>query len=165
MELKYLETMTDAEKRRIIRACGGDTEHLLSILLELQSRSKYSYIDEPTANLVAEELGLTRSHVHDAVTFYELLNDRPSARYVIHVCTSVACHYSKRPRAVDLLREELGIEPGEITADGLFTIRYCSCVGACDVSPVIKINDTVYGKLTPDKLRRLIARLRAKQEG
>ena len=81
-----------------------------------------------------------------------MLETEPSARYLINVCNSVACYFSKGERAADLLKEELGIAPGEITEDGLFAIRYCSCVGACEKAPVMKINDDVYGCLTREKV-------------
>lgn len=162
MKKKFLEDLTADEKRRIIQDVGGDTEHLLAILLELQSRSKRSYIDEETAAIVGDELGLSLAHVHDAITFYEMLETEPSARYLINVCNSVACYFSKGERAVDLLKEELGISPGEITEDGLFAIRYCSCVGACEKAPVMKINDEVYGSLTREKVHEIITGLRAR---
>lgn len=161
MKKKFLEDMTADEKRQIIQDFGGDTEHLLAILIELQSRSSLSYIDEETAAIVGDELGLSPAHVHDAVTFYEMLESKPQARYVILICDSVSCHYAKGPTAEELLKAELNISPGETTPDKMFKIRYCSCVGACQISPVIKINDDVYGNLTSETLHTIISDLRA----
>jgi len=162
MNSVFLEEMTAEEKRQIIRDAGGDTEHLLAILLELQSHSGTSSIDEATAEIVADELHLTPAHVHDVITFYEMLSAQPSARYTINICKSVPCYYAKAAKPVSLLKEILGISPGEATPDGMFRICYCSCFGACDISPAIKIGDEVYGNLTLDSLRELIDGLRAR---
>jgi len=162
MNTVFLEEMSADEKRQIIQDAGGDTEHLLSVLLELQSHSGTSSIDEATAELVADELHLSPTHVHDAITFYEMLDAKPSARYTINICKSAPCYYAKAAKPADLLKEILGISPGETTPDGMFRIRYCSCFGACDMSPAIKIGDDVYGNLTLDSLRKLIDDLRAR---
>lgn len=161
MNTKFLEEMHAEEKRAIIRKCGANTEHLLAVLLELQSLSRQSFIDEDTAAVVADEMGLSLAHVHDVITFYAMLNSTPRGRYVLEVCTSAACYVSKSQRVIDWLQEELGVGLGETTADGLFTVATTPCVGACDIGPVIKVGDEVYGNLDREKVRQLIAGLRA----
>lgn len=161
MKQKFLEEMSTEEKRAVIRKSGANTEHLLSVLLELQSLSRQSYIDEDTAAVVADEMGLSLAHVHDVITFYAMLSSAPRGRHVLEVCTSASCYVSKGQRVVDWLSAELGIGLGETTADGLFTLTTTPCVGACDIGPVIKVGDEVYGDLDQEKVRQLLAGLRA----
>ena len=162
MERKTLEQMTADEKRQIIRDLGGNTEHLLAILLELQRASEHSCIDRATAEIVAEEVGLTPAKIWDVITFYAMLNDKPAGKYVLEVCNSTPCHYSRSDEIADILKAELGIGMGETTPDGMFTLRFTPCVGMCEIGPVIKVKDEVYGNLTPEKIKALLADLRSR---
>lgn len=161
MKQTFLEEMSAEEKRAVIRRCGGGTEQLLSVLLELQSLSRRSWIDEATAAVVADEMGLSLAHVHDVITFYAMLSAEPRGRYVLEVCTSASCYLVKSQRVIDWLEEELGVSLGGTTGDGLFTLTTTPCVGACDIGPVVKVGDAVYGNLDRDAVRRLVAELRA----
>lgn len=161
MQTKHLEDMTTEEKRNIIRENGGDIEHLLAILLELQRVSPQSFIDDATADLVADEVGLSHTKTRDILTYYAMLETKPCGRYVLEICNSAPCFYSKSEEIACLLQETLGIGMGETTADGMFSLRYTPCVGACDIGPVIKVKDEIYGNLTPEKVVALTKELRA----
>lgn len=154
------QILSREEKRQIIHQIGADTEHVLQILLTLQRASKESYIDEDTAHLVADEVGLSYTRIYELLTFYDMLATKPQAEYVIEVCNNTPCYFSKSDRVIEMLREELDITVGETTADGKFAIRYTPCVGACDIGPVIKIKDDVYGNLTKEKVHTLLETLR-----
>lgn len=161
--MKYLEEMSREEKLTIIRAWDAGTEHLPEILLDLQRRSKVNALDADTATLVAEALHLGSAQVLDLIGFYEMLTLQPSARWVLEVCRSNPCNMAKAQAVVDQLRAILDIEPYETTEDGLFTIRFMNCVGACDIGPVIRVGDEIYGSLTPEKIRALIDELRGRK--
>lgn len=140
----------------IIEAHGKSTEGLLSILLEIQEASGESYVQEEWVKLVADQLGLPYSKVYDVLTFYAMFSTKPRGKYVIEVCKSTPCHVSKSHRIVKILEKELGISIGNTTEDKLFTLLYTSCVGACDIGPVIKIGEDIYGDLTADKIIDII---------
>ena len=146
--MEITSQLTAEEKRAIIRDNGGDKEHLLAILYELQNASGYNYIDEETAALVAEEVGMNPTRVYDIITFYAMLKTEP-------------CHFSRSEEIAQILKEELGVGIGETTEDGVFAYHYIPCVGACDIGPVIKVKDTVYGNLDRRKIRQLLADLRS----
>ena len=122
--MEITSQLTAEEKRAIIRDNGGDKEHLLAIL-------------------------------------YELQKTEPKARYVLKVCNSTPCHFSRSEEIAQILKEELGVGIGETTEDGVFAYHYIPCVGACDIGPVIKVKDTVYGNLDRRKIRQLLADLRS----
>lgn len=144
------------EKISIIEKYNSDKEQILSILFELQGKSKRNYIDKETADLVAEKVGLPKSRVYEIITYYAMLKAKPNAKYVLKICNSTPCHFSKSEEIVKILEEELMIRMNETTEDGLFSYHYIPCCGACDIGPVIKVKDTVYGNLNREKIRELL---------
>lgn len=160
-QVRSLQEWTAEEKNAVIQAAGGTKENLLAILLELQRLSGQNYIDEETAYLVADSVGMGRAQIIEVLKFYTMLKDKPGARYILEVCNSSPCHYSKADMVVAMLKEELGIGVGETTEDGLFTIAYTPCVGACEIGPVIKVGAQIWGKLTQEKVHEIIAELRS----
>lgn len=159
MEVK--NKLTTTEVYSIIRENGGDTEHLLKILHELQNASGLNYIDKETSEIVAKEVGLPATRVYDIITFYAMLKTKPKARFVLKICNSTPCHFSHSEEITQILEEELGVKIGETTKDGMFAFHYIPCVGACDIGPVIKVKDTVYGNLDRKVIRQLLDDLRS----
>lgn len=155
-----MRTLTTEEKRAVIRECSGRQENVLDILLTLQDAAPGHCIDEETAALVASELRMSEAKVYEIITFYAMLRDKPAAEHILEICNSTPCHFTKSDELAGLLEQELGIRMGEATADGKFALRFTPCVGACDIGPVIKVGERVYGRLDPDKVRALLAELR-----
>lgn len=158
--MKMTNNLTTEQKLEIIHRNGASKEQLLRILLELQNESEQSYIDEETAQLVAKELGMTFAKMYEVLSFYAMLETKPSAKFVIEVCNSTPCHFSKSQWIADFLEETLGVKMGETTKDGMFAYHFVSCVGACDIGPVMKIKDDVYGHLTKDKVVKILEELK-----
>ncbi|MCX7750677.1 MAG: NAD(P)H-dependent oxidoreductase subunit E [Candidatus Bipolaricaulota bacterium] len=135
-------------------------EVLLALLHELQGMNPGQYLLPEDLELAARHLGLPLSRVRDAVTFYSMFSLRPRGRHVVRLCASPHCHVAGAWSALDELRRVLGVEVGETTADGLFTLELTSCLGACGVAPVMMIDDEVVGNLTPAKVAAAVARYR-----
>jgi len=154
------QTVSQAEKLKIIKENGGRQENILNILLALQSASAEGYIDAETIALVAGELSMTETKVFEIASFYAMVYTKPQARFVLEVCNSTPCYFSKSDEVAGWVGDELGVKPGEATGDGLFSFNFTPCVGACDIGPVIKVRDEVYGNLTRDKVGELIRTLR-----
>jgi len=144
----------------IIDAAGGRRENILDILLALQDASGECCIDRGAAGVVADALGMTETRVFEIASFYAMINTAPQAKYVLEVCSSTPCYFTKSEAVAGWLADELGVKFGEITGDGLFSCRYIPCVGACGIGPVIKVGDAVYGNLTREKVAELIRDLR-----
>lgn len=140
----------------IINKYGKAKEQLLSILLDIQEASGENYVAEEWAEVVARELELPISKVHDVLTFYAMFSIKPRGKYVIEICKSTPCHVSKADVIVKMFEDELGIKLGESTPDNLFTLLHTSCVGACDIGPVAKIGDEVYGNLSAEKVAEIV---------
>ena len=155
-----MSQLTIAEKKQIITKNGAKPERILNILVDLQFASEEGYIDQPTAALVAEELGMTETRVFEIVSYYAMLKNEPQAKYVLKVCNSAPCFANKSDQVIKVLEQELQVKIGEPTIDGMFAYHYIPCVGACDIGPIIKIKDTVFGQLNEEKIQQLLSDLR-----
>jgi NADH-quinone oxidoreductase subunit E len=111
---------------------------------------------------VGELLNMSPLEVEELATFYTFIYREPVGKYVIHVCDSVICWMDGYESIRDYLCNKLGVEMGETTSDGLFTLLPVCCIGYCDRSPAILINKKVYGPLTPEKLEDILENLRAR---
>ncbi|AIF50939.1 NAD(P)H-dependent oxidoreductase subunit E [Pelosinus sp. UFO1] len=140
----------------IVEEKGKSKEHLLSILLAIQNASGKNYVQEEWAKIVATELNLSFSMVYDVLTFYSMFSTKPRGRHVIEICKSTPCYISKSDVIAKIFEKHLGIKVGETTKDQQFTLLYTACVGACDVGPVAKIGEEIYGDLTEDKINSII---------
>ncbi len=148
------------EKKAILQKFPRSPDVLLALLHELQRANPQNYLTPEDLALAAEHLGLPLSRVHDAVTFYTMFSLRPRGKHVIRVCDSPNCLLFGAGSVVEELKKLLGVEVGETTPDGLFTLETTSCLGACGVAPVMMVDDEVFGNLTPEKVREVLARLK-----
>ncbi|MBQ9970023.1 MAG: NAD(P)H-dependent oxidoreductase subunit E [Oscillospiraceae bacterium] len=155
-----LNHFSDEQILAIVEENGACKENLLYILLKLQDLSPQNYIDERTANLVAERVGLSRVQMYDILTFYAMLKTKPRGKYIIEVCNSSPCYASKADRVTAILEKELGIKVGETTPDGMFTVSYMPCNGYCEIGPVIRVQGRTHGNLTEEKIKEIIDGLR-----
>lgn len=133
---------------RIIAEHDGDSTQLVGILLSVQAAGERKYISRPAAVYVAQQLGIKVTRLYDVISFYTALHDEPRAKYPLEVCASAPCRVNDSDTLLAALKEILGIDLGEVTYDGRFTIERVPCFGACDVAPAVRCNGVVYGNLT-----------------
>ncbi|MBR4867501.1 MAG: NAD(P)H-dependent oxidoreductase subunit E [Clostridia bacterium] len=107
--------------------------------------------------LIADGVGCPVTDVYGVATFYAQFSLTPKGDYIISVCTGTACFVLGAQLVLDEVVKELGINPGETTADGKFTIQDTRCLGCCGLAPVMTINDKVYGKLKPADIKDILA--------
>ena len=135
---------------------------LITILQKTQDI--YGYLPIDVIYHIAERTGSTPARVLGVATFYAQFRLQPIGKYLIMICQGTACHVNGSERIEAAIKQELGIEDGETTADGLFTLKNVACLGCCSLSPVMMINDETYGSLTPDKAITILNELKAKAE-
>jgi NADH-quinone oxidoreductase subunit E len=111
--------------------------------------------DEAVAD-IAELLGMSRAEVDGIASFYNLIFRRPVGRHVVYVCDSVSCWIMGCERQFRHLTCRLGIQPGETTPDGRFTLLPIVCLGACDRAPVMMIDGDLHGNLEPTAIDRVL---------
>lgn len=139
-----------------VEKCGRDKRNLIPILHELQK--SVGYVSTEAMETVAMELGIPVSQVHGTATFYTLFYTEPQGKYLVRLCDSPPCHIEGSKAVREAISKELGIKPGETTADRNFTFEIVSCMGLCGVAPAIMINDDVYGNLTPEAIPSILAK-------
>ena len=125
------------------------------------AQQQYGHLSPEAIQRVAERLEMTPGDVYRAATFYSLFRDRPVGRHLIQVCDGLSCHLSGGAEPlVAYLQKALGIGVGETTPDGLFTLQSVPCLAACDRSPAMRINDTLYTTVTTDDVDLILQELR-----
>ena len=113
-------------------------------------------LSKAVVTVIAREMNIPRNQVYSFVTFYAMLSVKPQGRYIIRMCKSAPCHVHGAKEVVDAIRDLLHLEIGETSEDGRFTLEYCPCLGLCENSPAIMINDRAYSNLTPERARDII---------
>ncbi len=123
-------------------------EAAVDVMKELQRY--YGWLTAEAVNEAAGLLGLSPLQVEELATFYEMIYRRPVGKRVIHVCDSISCWSVGCDTLLDHLSAKLGIAPGETTADGLFTLIPCACLGMCGDGPAMMVGENLYGRVTPE---------------
>jgi NADH:ubiquinone oxidoreductase subunit E len=131
-----------------------EREALLGMIKEEQERS--GCVSEEAIVEMAESVSVSVGDVYGVTTFYSFLSTRPLGRHVIRICKSVPCCLQDAEMMMRCLQEELGVSPGETTADGRFSFEVTNCIGACDQAPAMLVDDEVYGHLTAEKISEIL---------
>lgn len=148
----------------IIHQFGSDKALLLQVLLAVQDSNPQNYLSEETVNEIADILKISRSRVYSTASFYSEISLQPRGIHIIRVCTNAPCENAGKALILKAIEQELGITVGGTTSDGLFTLESVNCLGACYMSPAIKIDDTIYGNLVPEKAINIISNLRKEHQ-
>jgi len=113
---------------------------------------------------VAQAMGLMPAEVISVASFYSMYNKTPVGKYLIEVCTNISCALLGAERIAQHVEERVGVPPGEVSVDGLFTIKHVECMAACGGAPSIQVNGLYFENMTPEKVDRLLEDLRAGKE-
>jgi NADH-quinone oxidoreductase E subunit len=147
-----------AELRALTQRYPAKRGALLPILHALQARR--GHLAPADLKLAGEITGISAAEVFSVVTFYTMFRQQPAGRFPIGVCRNIACWVNGSERLVATIGEELGLKPGERTQDGVFSLQEVECLGSCGTAPCLEIDGRYFENLDPDKVRRLIARLK-----
>ncbi len=142
--------------REIIERYKGKPGALIQVLHEVQQ--VVGYLPREILAMVAEGLGIPLSEVYSVVTFYALFSLKPKGRNQISVCKGTACYVRGAEKIIDKLGQELGIRGEDTTADGKFSVEIVRCMGACGLGPVMRVNDDIYARLKPDRIKEILAK-------
>jgi len=134
-----------------------DTRGALMPILQ-QAQDIYGYLPIEVQKIIANGLNIPLEEVYGVATFYSQFSLNPKGKYKVSVCLGTACYVKGSGEVYARLAKELGIEGGECTADGRFSLEACRCIGACGLAPVFTINDEVYGRLTADDVPGILAK-------
>jgi [NiFe] hydrogenase diaphorase moiety large subunit len=145
--------------RQICERFGNDKTRLLDILLNVQKET--GCVAPGALDDIAQALALNRVEVESTATFYAFFSRAKQGRFVIRVCNDIIDQMHGMDRVAAALRTELGIEFGQTTADGRFTLVYTPCIGMSDQAPALLINDKVVAQVSTDRVEEILDILRA----
>ena len=131
---------------------------LITILQKAQDI--YGYLPLDVMYYIGEKTGNSPAKVMGVATFYTQFRTTPIGKNLIMLCQGTACHVNGAERILKAICEELNIQDGGTTEDGLFSLKTVACLGCCSLSPVMMINEDTYGSLTPDKTKKILKELR-----
>jgi NADH-quinone oxidoreductase E subunit len=131
-------------------------EALLLPALHLVQKSCGGWLPHEAIAAVADFLHLPAAKVAGVVSFYDMFHERPVGRHRIRLCTNLSCQLRGATELAEQLRSELGVDEGEVTADGRCSWVEFECLGSCDTAPMAMIDDDYHENLTPDRLRQIV---------
>ena len=131
---------------------------LITILQNTQDI--YGYLPKEALELISERTGIATSEIVGVATFYTQFRFEPVGKYLIMLCQGTACHVNSSDLILQTIKDELHIDNGETTEDGLFSLKCVACLGCCSLSPVMMINEDTYGSLTPENTKKILKELR-----
>ncbi len=146
----------------ILKKYNNPEESLIAVLQDVQAVN--GYISRAAVEYITEKTGIPSSRIMGVASFYAGFRLKPVGKYRIMVCMGTACHVNGAERIGDTVQRVLGIDAGDVTADGLFSWEEVACLGCCSIAPAMMINDKAYGKLTPDKVQLIIDSIRKEEQ-
>jgi len=148
------DTDIRAQEDKILSRYNGKKEELVPILNDTQEH--FGYLPVDAIDRIADFLHISNSNVFGVATFYALFKYAPTGKNVIKVCRGTACHVRGAPRILEEVQKKLGIKPGETTVDLEYSLEAIACFGSCALAPVMVVNDTVYGRMTPTRVGEIL---------
>ncbi len=139
----------------VCKSFNNDGGEVINVLHKVQG--EFGYLPAEVQELVAKELNIPVSRVYGIVSFYSFFTMTPKGEHPISVCLGTACYVRGAEKVLDELKRQLGINVGEVTPDGKFSLTCLRCVGACGLAPVIEVGEKVYGRVTPDHVKDILA--------
>ena len=139
----------------VCKSFDNKGSEVINVLHKVQG--EFGYLPAEVQELVAEELNIPVSRVYGIVSFYSFFTMTPKGEHPISVCLGTACYVRGAEKVVDEIKRILGINVGEVTPDGKFSLTCLRCVGACGLAPVIEVGEKVYGRMTPDRVKEVLA--------
>ncbi len=143
------------EIRQLAASYKDKPEQIIRVVREAQSIANNG-IPFEVAVVIGKEMNVPVSKIYDVATFYSYFSTKPRGKNIIRICKSAPSHARGAGEVIEAFKRILGIEIGETTSNGKFTLETCECLGICHLSPSVMINKTVHGHLTPDKVATLL---------
>ena len=142
----------------ILHNYPAQQRYSLAMLQDMQRH--FNYIPREGMEALADYLDCPLSSLYAMATFYKALSLKPKGRHIIKLCDGTACHIRGSVNLVSGVERLLGIQAGETSADGQFSLELVNCLGSCALAPVMVVDDTYYGKVTMERLLEILAQYR-----
>lgn len=140
--------------QEIINRHNSNPENLLMIMQDIME--VYNYVPPEVIPVLVKELNIKPSMIYSVATFYKTISLEPRGKHIINVCTGTACHILGAEKIKSAFKEKLGIEEGQTSEDGMFSLESVRCIGCCASGPVITVDKKIYGALNHSKALEIL---------
>ena len=147
----------DVELEEMLNKYKPEKSNLIQILNEVQEY--YGYIPQKAQLAISNYLDIPMAEIYGVITFYARFTLKPKGKYHIAICLGTACFVKGSEQIIERAKSRLGIDVGETTKDGKYSLEATRCIGACGLAPVFTVNDEVYGKATVKMLDEVLDKL------
>lgn len=143
------------ELKDVCKAFRNEPSELINVLHKAQGI--FGYLPAEVQEIIAHELKVSVAHVYGVVTFYSFFTMTPKGRHPISICLGTACYVRGAEKVMDEFKRQLSLANGQTSADGKFSLSSLRCVGACGLAPVVLVGEKVYGRVSPEDVKKIIA--------
>ncbi len=143
------------ELKDVCKSFNNDKGELINVLHKAQGI--FGYLPAEVQEIIAKELRISVAHVYGVVSFYSFFTMTPKGEHPISICLGTACYVRGAEKIIEEFKRVLNISVGETTPDGKFSLACLRCVGACGLAPVVLVGDKVYGRLSADSVKDIVA--------
>ena len=147
----------------ILDRYSGRKNAVIGLLQDIARQ--YGYLPEEALEEVSAAMGVPLSRLYSLAKFYSSFRLTPMGKHRVCVCVGTACHVKGAAKIVDAIERDLGVKPGETTADGEFTVETVACLGACALAPLVVVDEEYHGKMDPKKASKLVQGSSGRAEG
>jgi NADP-reducing hydrogenase subunit HndA len=145
----------DIEKiREICASFKNDSQELINVLHKCQEH--FGYLPAEVQEVVAEQLMVPVARIYGVITFYSFFSMTPKGKHPVSICMGTACYVRGAEKVLEEFKKTLGIQVGQTTKDGKFSLSSLRCVGACGLAPVVMVGEKTYGRVAPDDVKNIL---------
>ena len=148
---------------QILEGRRSQPHQLIEVLQDVQEN--YGYISKEAMEAISRGLGVPIMEVYRTATFYKAFRLNPSGKHILTMCMGTACHVRGAHLLMDQATGQIGVESGEVSEDGLFSVEHVNCLGTCALGPIVTENGCCHHHMTPGKLRKLIDTISRQETG
>ena len=139
----------------ICKEFNNEKGELINVLHKAQGL--FGYLPAEVQEVIANELNVSVAHVYGVVTFYSFFTMTPKGEHPISICLGTACYVRGADKVLEEFKRILNVQVGETSKDGKFSLSCLRCVGACGLAPVVMVGEKVYGRVSPDGVKDIVA--------
>jgi NADH:ubiquinone oxidoreductase 24 kD subunit len=143
-----------AKIREICASFNNDPQELINVLHNCQEH--FGYLPAEVQEVISNELVVPVAKIYGVVTFYSFFTMTPKGKHPVSICMGTACYVRGAEKVLDEFKKEFGLQVGQTTPDGKFSLSSLRCVGACGLAPVVMVGDKIYGRVAPDEVRNIL---------
>jgi NADH-quinone oxidoreductase subunit E/NADP-reducing hydrogenase subunit HndA len=143
-----------AKIKEICAMFNNDPQELINILHKCQGH--FGYLPAEVQEKVSENLAVPVAKIYGVITFYSFFTMTPKGKHPVSICMGTACYVRGAEKVLDEFKKVLGIQVGQTTKDGKFSLSSLRCVGACGLAPVVMVGDKTYGRVAPDDVKNIL---------